>query len=221
MSQTNKVQGNENKMPHSDLYYSLIRAKKHSTLLNNNNNLNSYTQTLLVARGGTQMLSPDSQRESQEPIILDNSTTTFKCTEEENRIKQNIWIHLENIPMLQSAPMCQVWAETPPPKIDKKKKYTKTQETDMGRNSALHNLGNKINLSVTNSSAFDECKKDPARPIGTYLGLCDVLSLHANLLFQVLVEHVYFDKKLVDANLLFKKLKLTLNNQRANKVKAE
>ncbi len=91
----------------------------------------------------------------------------------------------------------------------------------MSRNSALHNLGNKINLAVTNTSAFDECKKEPALRIGTYSGLCDVMSLHVNLLFQVLVEHVYFDIKLVDANLLFKKLKLTLNNQRANKAKAE
>ena len=85
------------------------------------NNHNSYTQTLLVARGGPQMLSPDSLRESQEPIIVDHSTTTFKCTEEENKIKQIIWIHLENIPLLQSVPMSQVWAETQPPKLDKKK----------------------------------------------------------------------------------------------------
>jgi hypothetical protein len=221
MAQTNKVQGMEIKLPHSELYYSLIRAKQNSSIFNKNNNNNTYTQSLLVGRGGGQMLSPDSQHEIREHTIVENSLTSFKCTEEENRIKQLIWIHLENIPLLQSAPMSQVWAETPPPKMDKKKKYTKTQETEMSRNSALHNLGNKINLSVTNTSAFDECKKDCARSIGTYPGLCDVMSLHANLLFQVLVEHVYFDPKLVDPNLLFKKLKLTLNNQRANKAKAE
>jgi hypothetical protein len=130
-------------------------------------------------------------------------------------------VHLENIPLLQSAPMSQIWAEVPPPRLDSKKKYTKAQETDITRNTNLHNLGNKINLAVTNTAVFDDCKKDPTRPIGSYVGLCDVLSLHANLLFEVLVEHVYLDKKLVDANLLFKKLKLTLNNQRANKAKAE
>ncbi len=109
----------------------------------------------------------------------------------------------------------------PPAQNGFKKKYTKAQETDIIRNSGLYNLGNKINLAVTNTTAFDDCKKDPTRPIGSYLGLCDVLSLHANMLYQVLVEHVYFDLKLVDANLLFKKLKLTLNNQRANKAKTE
>ncbi len=214
----NPGQGMQTKLPHSELYYSLIRSKNNST--NSNSSHNIYKQTLLVPRGGG-MLSPDSQQDSLQPVIVESSTIKFKNTEEEIRIKQNLWVHLENIPLLQSAPMSQIWAEVPPPKMDSKKKYTKAQETDIIRNSGLHNLGNKINLAVTNTSAFDDCKKDPTRPIGSYAGLCDVLSLHANMLFEVLVEHVYSDKKLVDANLLFKKLKLTLNNQRANKAKAE
>jgi hypothetical protein len=79
----------------------------------------------------------------------------------------------------------------------------------------------KENLFSCYAGGISDSGGGPARAIGTYSGLCDVLSLHVNLLFQVLVEHVYFDVKLVDPNLIFKKLKLTLNNQRANKAKAE
>ena len=126
MSQLNRNknpgQGMNNQLPHSELYYSLIRSKNNSTISNSTNNI--YKQTLLVPRGGGGMLSPDSQQEILNPINVETSGIKFKNTEEEIRIKQNLWVHLENIPLLQSAPMSQIWAEVPPPKMDSKKKYT-------------------------------------------------------------------------------------------------
>jgi hypothetical protein len=213
-SNNNSKKGNLEK-PHSDLYYSLIRSKE---FFSNKKNTNSNSKGS-VSRGN--MMSPDSnqgsgsQSQSIIEIGVESSSVNLKV-DPHAHLKELIAVHVSEIELLKSSTHRKVHS-LKPPKIGNGK-LTLIEESSFLHDTMLHNLGNKIVFNVLMMGDFKHARETLDVSLGEIEGVFEMMTLYASLLGSVLKILVWPD---VEVGLIFKKMKSSMTNIRANSKKAK
>jgi len=185
-------------------------------------------------RGGANMFSPGSISEDgsipaalvvtdlTEVELTANVVPEFKCSEVEISIKQNILVHISSFEeSFGKGQFNDFFTEKPPAKLDDRNSKKPDKVAQYAKMSENHNYGNKSCHAVILLSGFDSSRSTQFDSLSDVPGAFEAITVHARLLYQVLCLLVPSWKSKVDQTLLFRKLKVSLTNDRANMRKAE
>ena len=222
MSQNNE---GEDLSIHSDLFYSLLRSKEFFK------NKGKGTKK----RSGN-MFSPGSDVEgsqitvaaaaaatSAESFVVEIPCTDFHNTDEEFRIKGSIEVHIsEFMDVFKLGPFNEFFTDKPPSKLNARELRQLDKVTLNAKMCEWNNYGNKSCYYTILLAGFENLRSRNYQSLNDCPRVFETITTYAKLLMQVLHKLVpSWRCQRIDVALLFRKLKNSLVNFRANQKKAE
>ena len=219
MSQNNE---GEDLSIHSDLFYSLIRSKEFFK-----------NKGKGPKKRSGNMFSPGSD-DGSETVVAAAATsadisvdeipcTDFRNSDSEFGIKGSIEVHVsEFVPFFMLGKFHEFFTDKPPGPLDERNAKNPAKVTLQAKMCEWNNYGNKSCYHTIMLAAFETLRSRKYNSLNDCPGVMDLITTYAKLLMQVLHEIVpSWRSERIDVSLLFRKLKNSLVNFRANQKKAE
>jgi len=171
----------------SQLYYDLINSKSFFK--------NKGKGAAAKGRSGN-MFSPGTTSDDGslnqpavviEIIDLEAPAISFKCTDLELSIKDNIQLYVVNhVELFKQGKFSEFFTDKPPEKLDAKQVKRLEKVALFAKLSECHNIGNKICHASMMLNAFVDARSNTFNSMNDIPGMFDIITVHAKLLYQVL-----------------------------------